>query len=106
MIGVGAAVGALLRMLLMGLPGPDIYWLLLINVAGSALMGYAKPKETVGVGILGGLTSFSSFIALSTTGSIVAGAAYVVVTVVLCTGGYLAGDRFSPGTSPATKVAS
>ena len=106
LIGLGAAAGAVTRALVLGVPGPDLVWLLVINAVGSLLMGWAKPGETIGVGFLGGFTSFSSFIAYSTTGPAMAGFGYVVVTVVACTGAYLLGDRYNrwTGTPEASEV--
>lgn len=86
-VALGAAVGAPLRYLVaLRLPGPRAT--LLVNVAGSAVLGallHPSPgvAALVGVGFCGALTTFSTFaVEAAQTRS----RRYVTATVVLCLG--------------------
>ena len=87
LVALGAAVGAPLRFLVgLVLPGPR--GTLLVNVAGSALLGLvvtATPDTAalVGVGFCGALTTFSTFAVEATERR---SWRYVVLSVVLCLG--------------------
>ena len=70
--------------------------LLIINIFGSALMGYFKPQPFWGTGVLGGFTSFATFAYLTSGASPAIAAGYVVVTVLGCVGAYLIGDKVTP----------
>lgn len=90
-VAAGAALGALLRALLSALlPAPSII-LLLINWLGCGLMGYAKPGPFWGTGVLGGFTSFSTFILLIEPSP--ASLAWALVMVAGCVGAWVLGDR-------------
>lgn len=90
-VAAGAALGALARALISAfLPAPSLS-LLLINWLGCALMGYMKPGPFWGTGVLGGFTSFSSFILLiEPTPSRVL---WAVAMVVGCVAAWVWGDR-------------
>ncbi|APT91989.1 hypothetical protein CPHO_02710 [Corynebacterium phocae] len=96
-IGTGAALGALARYALTALlsaAGANPLWpLLLINVAGSAAMGYAKPGKFWGTGVLGGFTSFAAFALLTYDLDAGWALAYVLATLIGCVGAYLLGHR-------------
>ncbi|MDO5033006.1 fluoride efflux transporter family protein [Corynebacterium sp.] len=95
-VGAGAACGAIARYLLAAALGAlglgSVLPLLIINVLGSALMGYFKPTPFWGTGVLGGFTSFATFAYLTSgmTGAMAAG--YVLATLVGCVGAYLLGS--------------
>ncbi|AMO92184.1 crcB-like family protein [Corynebacterium simulans] len=67
--------------------------LLLINVLGSALMGYFKPGPFWGTGVLGGFTSFATFAFLTSSVTAAQAGCYVLATVVGCVMAYLLGDK-------------
>ena len=60
-VGTGAALGAAARYLLSVALGGGMIPLLIINILGSALMGYFRPGPFWGTGVLGGFTSFATF---------------------------------------------
>ncbi|HCT9181460.1 MULTISPECIES: fluoride efflux transporter family protein [Corynebacterium] len=93
LVGCGTALGALVRFVLTTLLGGGALPLLLINVLGSAVMGYAKPPAFWGTGFLGGFTSFAAFAFLTSGFGPAQAGAYVVATVAGCTAAYLMGDR-------------
>lgn len=93
LVGCGTALGALTRFGLTSLLGGGALPLLLINVVGSTVMGYAKPPAFWGTGFLGGFTSFAAFAFLTSCFSPAQAGAYVVATVAGCTAAYLMGDR-------------
>lgn len=106
---VAAAAGTALRLGVRRLvPAGPLPWpTLLVNVAGSfalgLLAGVAPTLATVvGVGGLGALTTFSSFVGetLSTTPTgrrhPGPGALYVLATLVLCIGAATVGLRLAP----------
>lgn len=89
-VGAGAALGAVARYALDG-----VLSLLGVNILGAFLMGLLRPGAFWGRGVLGGFTSFSTFAYLATSSSFLAGAGYVVLTVVGCVAAWLLGDRWS-----------
>ncbi len=91
-VGSGAALGAVARLLLFGLLGGSAVPLLLINIFGSALMGYLRPGPFWGTGVLGGFTSFATFTALSLAMPATGAAAYVALTLLGCVGAWWVGD--------------
>ncbi|WP_293770427.1 fluoride efflux transporter family protein [uncultured Corynebacterium sp.] len=92
LVGSGAALGAVARFLLSALLGGGAWPLLLINILGSAAMGYVDPPRFWGTGFLGGFTSFATFAFLSTEMSAAGAAGYVAATVVGCVGAWLLAD--------------
>lgn len=91
-VGAGAGCGAAARqMLTLALAG-GLWPLLVINVLGSAAMGWAKPGPFWGAGFLGGFTSFAAFALLASQQPAAMAATYVTLTVVGCPVAYLAGD--------------
>ena len=54
-VGAGAALGAVARYLLSAALGGGMLPLLVINILGSALMGYFRPGPFWGTGVLGGI---------------------------------------------------
>ena len=104
-VAVGGAIGAVLRYSISLIIGAGIFGLsgplatLVVNGAGSALMGYLAGSVAAGmvlpeawrgflaIGVLGALTTFSSFTLdasqLLETKGILMAAAYVVISVVL-----------------------
>ena len=88
-VALGGAVGASTRFLLSEL-WPGIWTVLLINVIGSLLLGYLA--ETVGpdrlwrlflgVGVLGGFTTFSTFAVDAVREDVVTASLYVVATLI------------------------
>lgn len=93
LVGCGTALGALTRFGLTSLLGGSALPLLLINVVGSTVMGYAKPPAFWGTGFLGGFTSFAAFAYLTSGFSPARAGAYVLATIIGCTAAYLMGDR-------------
>ncbi len=92
-VGAGAALGAAARYLLSAALGGGMIPLLVINILGSALMGYFRPSPFWGTGVLGGFTSFATFAFLTSEAQWSTALAYVLATIVGCVGGYLAGDK-------------
>lgn len=92
LVGCGAALGALARFALSTILGGGALPLLVINVVGSAVMGYTKPSAFWGTGVLGGFTSFATFAYFTSGFEPAQAGAYVLATVVGCTGAYLLGD--------------
>ena len=92
-VGCGAALGALARFAGSWALAGGMLPLLLINVLGSAAMGYWKPGPFWGTGFLGGFTSFATFAFLTGEASAAAAAGYVAATVIGCVGAYLLGDK-------------
>nr|WP_286982896.1 fluoride efflux transporter family protein [Corynebacterium sp. UBA5992] len=92
-VGCGAALGALVRFAVSWALAGGMLPLLLINVLGSAAMGYWKPGPFWGTGFLGGFTSFATFAFLTGEASAAAAAGYVAATVIGCVGAYLLGDK-------------
>lgn len=92
-VGAGAALGATARYLLSAALGGGMIPLLIINILGSALMGYFRPSPFWGTGVLGGFTSFATFAFLTSEAHWSIALAYVLATIVGCVGGYLAGDK-------------
>ncbi|GAF51246.1 CrcB protein homolog [Rhodococcus wratislaviensis NBRC 100605] len=88
-VALGGALGASARFLLAEL-WPGIWTVLLINVVGSLLLGYLA--ETVGpdrlwrlflgVGVLGGFTTFSTFAVDAVREDAVTATLYVVATLI------------------------
>ncbi len=109
LVGVGGALGAMARYGASSLFPPTFPWATLaINIAGSFLMGVlaaalakflpgwqAEARLFVGVGILGGFTTFSAFsldaVALFERGAIWQAALYVAASVILAILGLVAG---------------
>lgn len=83
-VGLGAGLGAGLRSLLDISP-----WAIVgINVLGSFLMGFARPRPFWGTGFLGGFTSYSAYALTVNQGLI----GVAIATVVGCVGAYLVGS--------------
>ncbi|AMO89600.1 crcB-like family protein [Corynebacterium simulans] len=81
------------RYFLSSLLGGGLIPLLLINILGSALMGYFKPGPFWGTGVLGGFTSFATFAFLTASVTATQAGCYVLATVVGCVMAYLLGDK-------------
>lgn len=92
-VGAGAALGAAARYLLSAALGGGMLPLLVINILGSALMGYFRPGPFWGTGVLGGFTSFATFAFLTSEAHWAVALAYALATIIGCVGGYLAGDK-------------
>ncbi|AKK09619.1 hypothetical protein CTEST_11015 [Corynebacterium testudinoris] len=91
-VGIGAALGALLRFAAQGILGAGMWPLLAVNLLGSFLMGRLRPGPFWGTGVLGGFTSFSTFASLTLAPSLTVGAAYAALTLIGCVGAWLLGD--------------
>ena len=91
LVALGAAVGAPLRFLLAHhLDGRFPHGTLLVNLTGSALLGFCVGRAVsgealalVGAGFCGGLTTYSAFSVQVADARPVAGTLYAVVSVVL-----------------------
>ena len=92
-VGCGAAFGALARYALTLALAGGMLPLLLINILGSAAMGYWKPGPFWGTGFLGGFTSFATFAFFTTQVPAGMAAGYVAATIIGCVGAYLVGDK-------------
>ncbi|MGP6174384.1 fluoride efflux transporter family protein [Corynebacterium sp. A21] len=92
-IGAGAALGALARCALLGVFIDQLWPILVINLFGSLLMGLLRPGAFLGAGVLGGFTTFSTFIALSLAQPPLPAAAYLGLSVLGCVGAWLLGDQ-------------
>lgn len=92
--GLGAALGATLRYLAIGLFA-GLWPLIIINVLGSFLMGRTRPGVFWGKGVLGGFTSFSAYalVVADPAGEIFVRCAYAAGTIVLCIVAWLLGDQ-------------
>ncbi len=92
LVGLGAAVGAPLRYLAGLLLDERFPWgTLLVNLAGSAALGAlvagavdGRPLALLGVGLCGGLTTYSSFAVQAVRGGRRRGSAYAVATIGGC----------------------
>lgn len=82
-VGLGAAIGASARFLLPDNP----LTLLLINTSGALATGLFQPGLFWGMGILGGFTSLSAFIAAPQS------LPYAAATITVTIGGWLLADR-------------
>ena len=67
--------------------------LLILNIVGSALMGYTRPGPFWGTGFLGGFTSFAGFAFFTADSHWSIALVYVAATLVGCTAAYLTGDK-------------
>lgn len=94
-VGAGALLGALARYAVEALLGAGPLPLLGVNVLGSFLMGLLRPGAFWGRGVLGGFTSFSTFVHLTAAATVPGAAAYLAATVVGCVGAWLLGDRWA-----------
>ncbi|MCG7278361.1 CrcB family protein [Corynebacterium imitans] len=106
LVGLGAALGALLRAALDGLS----YLLLLfgvfadsavavtlgINAIGAFAMGYFKPGVFLGTGFLGGFTTFSAMAVAAVHGSAIFALGLVITSFIVCVGAWLLADAVSP----------
>lgn len=93
-VGAGAALGSSLRLALTLVLGASFAPILVINIAGSFLMGFFRPGPFWGTGVLGGFTTFSTFcILLIDAPTTRTTAAYLAATVLGCIGAWLLGDR-------------
>ena len=94
-VGAGAALGAAARYLLSVALGGGMIPLLIINILGSALMGYFRPSPFWGTGVLGGFTTFSSYsleaAQMIERRQIGLAAAYAIGSVVLAVGALFVG---------------
>ncbi len=95
-VGFGAALGAVARYFFTFLLPHQLFSLMLINVMGSAIMGYVSPPGRWGkfwtTGFLGGFTSFATFSFLVSSLSPLAAASYVLSTLASCIGAWWVGD--------------
>lgn len=93
MVGTGTALGGLTRFVLhAALGSAGLLPLLLVNVVGSVAMGAFKPGPFWGTGFLGGFTTFAAFAFITSEQEPLTAALYVAAALVMCVGGYLAGD--------------
>lgn len=92
-IGSGAVIGALARFAFIGLFGDQLWQVLVINLLGSLLMGLVRPGAFLGAGVLGGFTTYSTFIALTLAQTPLWAAVYLVSMVLGCLGSWLLGDQ-------------
>ncbi|MDO4911149.1 MAG: CrcB family protein [Corynebacterium sp.] len=88
-VGTGASIGALIRYVL-NLIIPGLWGILVINIIACAIMGYKKPGLFLGTGLLGGMSTFSTYIAYA-HGS----AFYAVISIISCVAAYLLFDDLS-----------
>ncbi|MBO9521872.1 MAG: CrcB family protein [Nocardioidaceae bacterium] len=103
LVALGAAVGAPLRLLAGHYLDRTTHWgTLLVNLAGSALLGWlvghgvdGNPLALLGTGFCGAFTTYSALAVQSVNRGGLAGLAYAVGTVVGCLGvawvGYVLG---------------
>lgn len=98
LVGLGAGLGALARFLIVaavptvGLAA-EFALTLAINIVGSFAMGALKPGPFLGVGFLGGFTTFSALALASAQASALAALVFMVLSFVGCVSAWLAGDR-------------
>ena len=92
LVAIGAAIGAPTRLLAGRLLDRTTHWgTLLVNLAGSALLGWlvghgveGRPLALLGTGFCGALTTYSSLAVQSVNRGGRAGALYAVGTVLGC----------------------
>lgn len=97
LVGLGAALGALLRAALVAvIPGSAILVTLGINAAGSFAMGYFKPGPFFGTGALGGFTTFSAMTVAAATSSAIWALGIIALSFIVCVGAWLLADATSP----------
>lgn len=98
-VGSGAALGAAARFLITSqvslIDAPAT--IVLINIVGTALMGYLRPRPFWGTGFLGGFTSFSAFALYLATPQLsgFSAASAFLVTVFGCIAGWLLGNALT-----------
>ena len=100
-VGVGAGLGALARFAITAaVPAAGLVGAfgipLVINIIGCFAMGMMKPSAFLGVGFLGGFTTFSALAVTATQSSALTAAAFMVVSFIACVGAWLLGDRVRP----------
>ncbi|MDO4908608.1 MAG: CrcB family protein [Corynebacterium sp.] len=83
LVGTGAALGALIRYGL-NLWIPGLWGILLINALACAIMGIKKHGPFIGTGLLGGMSTFSTYIAFA-HGNLL----YAVLTIIVSVAAYL-----------------
>lgn len=97
LVGLGAALGALLRAGLLAIaPGPAVVATLLINALGAFAMGYFKPGPFLGTGVLGGFTTFSAMAVAAVHSSAIWALALVAASFAVCVGAWMLADATSP----------
>ena len=97
LVGLGAALGALLRAALLAVaPGPAAIATLAVNGVGAFTMGYFKPGVFLGTGFLGGFTTFSAMAVAAVHGSAIFALGLVITSFIVCVGAWLLADAVSP----------
>lgn len=91
-IGAGAALGALARFAFLGWFGEQFWPVLALNLSGALLLGLFRPGAFLGAGVLGGFTTFSTFILLALAETPLGASVAILLTVFGCTLAWLAGD--------------
>ena len=108
-VGLGGALGAILRYLISLLPlkGSFPVWTLLTNLLGAVAIGFIAGASARGrmqdvaalfwkTGVCGGFTTFSTFsleaFSLLENGNRGLGALYILLSIVLCLGGIALGQ--------------
>ncbi|MFC5939864.1 fluoride ion transporter CrcB [Corynebacterium choanae] len=67
--------------------------LLGINIIGAFLLAWLRPSPVWGTGFLGGLTSFSAYIAASASSGLF-GIVYILITPLMCLCAAAAGNKW------------
>ncbi|AIT61758.1 fluoride efflux transporter family protein [Corynebacterium doosanense] len=97
LVGLGAALGSMIRWALTEAVGVDLPAILAVNVLGCALMGFFRPGPFWGTGFLGGFTTMSAYALLTAQLPALQALCYTLLTVFGCVGAALLGRRLSRG---------
>lgn len=92
-IGIGAAIGALVRFVTLAIFGEELFPVAVLDMIACFLMGYLAPGPFGGAGMLGGFSTYSAFVGLASTELGSHQVLYVAGIIIACTICWLGGDQ-------------
>lgn len=93
LIGIGAAIGALVRFVTLAIFGEELFPVAVLDMIACFLMGYLAPGPFGGAGMLGGFSTYSAFVGLAFTELGSHQVVYVAGIIIACTICWLGGDQ-------------
>ncbi|MDK8546233.1 CrcB family protein [Corynebacterium pseudodiphtheriticum] len=93
MIGIGAAIGALVRFVTLAIFGEELFPVAVLDMIACFLMGYLAPGPFGAAGMLGGFSTYSAFVGLAFTELGSHQVFYVIGIVLACMFCWLGGDQ-------------